>query len=875
MFQQWQAAKSQVPDAILLFRMGDFYEMFGEDAEVASQVLDLTLTARVCGGGAKIPMCGIPYHAVDRYLPRLLEAGLRAAICEQTSDPKASTKLVDRDITRVITRGTAMEDFLLDGRSSNYLLAIAQDGAPERGYGLAWVDVSTGEFRAAEVPARPDRLVDEIRRLGPTECVLLEPLATELGIQERLVGNHAPAITTLEDIPQFDGAEERLCRHFGTDSLRGFGLHGRSAAIEAAALALRYLAETRLDLAGHIRQISLRHPTDVLILDASTQRNLELVRPLHGDGAQGTLLGVLDRTRTLPGGRLLRRWILEPLRDPADISRRLDAVQHFVEHTLLREDVRDVLGEVRDLERLTGRVTTGAAGPRDLGAVRATLSAVPRLRDLLPGDAPTLLATLRDALDPLEDVLQALQSGLDDDLPATLKDGGAIRAGYSSELDELRDLAGGGKAWIARLEAEERAKTGIQTLKVGFNSVFGYYLEVTHANVERVPDSYIRKQTLRNAERYVTPELKAMEEKILAAEERQVSLETELFQELRRTVADAADRLLRTAAACAAVDVLSCLGEVAVRRDYTRPEVNDGSSIVIRDGRHPIVEDLAAAGGFVPNDTDLSSEGTQIGIVTGPNMAGKSTYLRQVALVVVMAQMGSYVPARQATVGVLDRVFTRVGAHDDLASGQSTFMVEMTETANILHNATEQSLVILDEIGRGTSTFDGLSIAWAVTEHLHDAIGAKTLFATHYHQLNALEEILERVRNYRVLVREEGENMVFLRRIAAGGTDRSYGIQVGRLAGLPREVVERAKIILGSLESQELHPGAQLTPSPPPRPARERGQLSLFEPPPGDPRLPVLDRLEALDPDALTPRQAVDALYDLCAELRDLSRGGD
>lgn len=874
MFRQWRTAKDQVPDAILLFRMGDFYEMFGEDAEVASRVLDLTLTARIAGDNRKIPMCGIPYHALDRYLPRLLEAGLRAAICEQTSDPRASPKLVDREVTRVITPGTALEDYLLDGRTNNYLLAIARGAHQLTLLGLAWIDISTGEFRAAEVDRDPRRVIDEIKRLSPAECVVLEPLAEELDLSAGLNGSSRPAVTVLEDTPQFETSEERLCRHFGTDSLRGFGLQDREAAIEAAALALRYLAETRIDLAGHVHQIALRQPDDILVLDAATQRNLELVRPIHGEGTRGTLLGVLDQTRTLPGGRLLRQWILEPLRDPHDIGRRLDVVQHFVEHTLLREDVRALLGDVRDLERLTSKVTTGAAGPRDLGAVRATLAAMPRLRDLLPEDSPTLLATLRDAVDPVDDVFEALQDGLEDDLPATLKDGGVIRAGYHAELDELRSLASGGKTWIARLEAEERDRTGIQTLKVGFNSVFGYYIEVTHANAARVPETYIRKQTLRNAERYVTPELKAMEEKVLAAEERQVVLETELFQGLRSQVADAADRLLRTAKACATVDVLSGLAEVAVRRDYSRPAVDGGTSIVIRDGRHPVVEDLAAAGSFVPNDTELSNEGIQIGIVTGPNMAGKSTYLRQVALIVIMAQMGSYVSAREATIGMVDRVFTRVGAHDDLASGQSTFMVEMTETANILHNATHRSLVILDEIGRGTSTFDGLSIAWAVTEHLHDAIGAKTLFATHYHQLNALESSLERVRNYRVLVREEGENMVFLRRIASGGTDRSYGIQVARLAGLPRDVIERAKVILWSLERQELRPGMESTPEPPARPRRERDQLPLFGPPPSDPRLVVVERLDTMDPDVMTPRQALDALYELKAELRELHREG-
>jgi len=867
MFRQWRKAKERVPDAVLLFRMGDFYEMFAEDAEIASEVLEIALTARE-SAGRKVPMCGVPYHSIERYIPRLLDAGLRVAICEQMSDPKKTPKLVDRDVIRVITRGTALEEFLLDGRSSNYLAAVGRASVVGP-FGLAWVDISTGEFRAAEVPGGCGALVDEIKRLAPAEVVVPESLAAELALDGSLPGPGAPTVSVFEDPVRFETAAQELCCHFGVSSLLGFGIEDRHAAVEAAAVALRYLSKTRLDLAGNVRGISLRQPEDVLVLDASTQRNLELVRPLRGDGTHGTLLEVLDRTRTLPGGRLMRKWILEPLRDPTAINARLDAVEHLVSHSLLRRDLADALTDVRDLERLTSRATTGTASPRDLAAVRSTLEALPALISILDGDVPSLLAVVRDTLDPIADLRDLLASGLVDGPPLSARDGGVIRDGYDAELDELRGLASGGREWIAELETAEREATGIQSLKVGYNSVFGYYLEVTHANVERVPERYIRKQTLRNAERYVTPELKAMEERIVSAQERMAELEYELFLALRRGVASQAERLLATAGAAATLDVLTALAEVAAANDYGRPSVDDGDAITITAGRHPIVERLAAPGGFVPNDTELTCDGTQIAIVTGPNMAGKSTYLRQSALIVLMAQMGSFVPAREAGIGAVDRIFTRVGAHDDLASGQSTFMVEMTETANILHNATRRSLVILDEIGRGTSTFDGLSIAWSVVEHLHNAIGAKTLFATHYHQLNALADDLARVRNYRVLVREEGESMVFIRRIAPGGTDRSYGIQVGRLAGLPQAVVERAKQVLWSLEGQDVRAGAPAERVPLPSPQAAPGQLSLFGEAAADPRVEYVERLKALDVDNMTPVQALTLLHDLRRTLND------
>jgi DNA mismatch repair protein MutS len=872
MFQQWRRAKERVPDALLLFRMGDFYEMFGEDAQRAAAILDLALTSRECGQGRRIPMCGLPWHSLDRYLPRLLESGVKAAICEQTSDPKASAGLVDRDITRIVTAGTVVEDYLLEGRSANYLAAVAAAPSGKGLWGLAWIDVSTGEFRAAEVRGGPELVREELRRLGPAECVAEPPVVEELDLERGLANGVASIPVRSIGVASLDPPEEVLTRHFGVATLHAFGLEDRPAAVEAAAVALRYLRETRLALAGHVRQISVREAESVLVLDSATQRNLELVRPIRGEGTGGTLLECLDRTRTLPGGRMLRRWLLEPLRAPDAIDARLEAVAWFVAQPIARHDVRSVLGAVRDLERLTAKVTTATAGPRDLVAIRLTLAAIPGLRSVVEATDAALLSSLVADLDPMSDVLDLLERALSEEPPGLLRDGGVIRHGYNAELDGYRDLASGGKNWIAELEAAERAKSGIPSLKVGFNSVFGYYVEVTHAHSGKVPEHYIRKQTLRNAERYITPELKEMEEKILAAEERIAALEAELFAAVRDAVAEQAGRLLSTATALAALDVLAALAEVAAERGYTRPTVDDTTSLHIVDGRHPVVESILGSGAFVPNSVTLDTDELQIAIVTGPNMAGKSTYLRQTALIALMAQMGSFVPAAEARIGVVDRIFTRVGAHDDLAGGQSTFMVEMSETAYILRNATARSLVILDEIGRGTSTYDGLSIAWAVTEYIHESIGARTLFATHYHQLNALEGLLERVRNFRVLVREEGDHMVFLRRIAEGGTDRSYGIQVGRLAGLPQPVVERAKQVLWSIEAERIGPDisvrevrpAALSPAPALPPP---GQLPLFDSEPPDPRVEAADRIARLDVDALTPLDALVLLHEIRRDL--------
>lgn len=882
-FRQWHEAKQQFPDVLLLFRMGDFYEIFGEDAQVAARALELTLTKRRAGPGIVLPMCGVPYHAVDKYLAELIRQGHRAAICEQVEDPRQAKGLVRRRVTRVITAGTLVEDALLDTGDHNFLLAIARDGGR---YGLAAVDVSTGDFLVTEPapraraeaddpalpatgpePADPTLLavVDEATRLSPTEILLPPELAEDEDLRALLERNlRAPVTVAADEGMAFRGPAEQLQEHFGVDSLRGFGCEAMPGAIAAAALALRYLQQTHLDGLPHLSGITTYSTEQFLVIDAATRRNLELTVTLRENRREGSLLDLLDRTRTAMGGRLLRDWLLQPLLDVSAINERLDAVDELVRDRVTAEDLTGHLREVYDIERLTARVTAARANARDLVALRESLHRLPRIVEVLAGCEAALLGRLRARISTLDELAALLDRALRDDPPVQITEAGMIRDGYNADLDELHDIASGGKRWIAELEAAERARTGIESLKVGYNKVFGYYLEVTHANARLVPEDYERKQTLVNAERYVTPGLKEQEAKILGAQERMQDLEYELFCDLRAQVAEHAATLLSTARALAAIDVLACLAEVAIEYDYARPEVDAGTAIEIVAGRHPVVERAPGQEPFVPNDALIDCDGHQMLIVTGPNMSGKSTWLRQVALITLMAQMGSFVPADRARIGVVDRIFTRVGASDDLATGRSTFMVEMNETANIMNNATERSLVILDEIGRGTSTFDGVAIAWAVAEYLIREIGAKTLFATHYHHLNELEALFEQVQNLKILVREEGDQITFLRRIEPGGTQRSYGIQVARLAGLPQAVIDRAKEVLHTLEREDI--GREVGPS---QAAATRVaptiQLQLFEAAPH----PLAEAIKALDPDSMTPLEALQAL----AELRRKAEG--
>lgn len=865
MMQQYTEVKGRHQDAILFFRLGDFYEMFGSDAETASRVLEITLTARDAGADGKVPMCGVPFHAAEGYIARLIEKGFKVAICEQVEDPKQAKGIVRRDVVRIISPGTVMESSMLEDKKNNYLVALTK-GA--EGFGLAVADVSTGEFRLTEAKGTRSqvKILDEIARLNPAEVLLNNELAQELADKLKTISHCFISQLTSGDV-SYKQAVSLLCSHFGTLNLAGFGCENLDLGVAAAGGLLQHLQGQGGGSLTHLNKLTPYALDQFMVMDLATRRNLELTMTLRDRGKKGSLLGVLDMTHTAMGGRLLKQWIEQPLVDLAVINRRQSMVEALYQDFLLRADLRDALREVYDLERLLGRIVFGSANAKDLLALLHSLKQLPGIHKLL-GTAPDLSGTnplgeLAGQLDPLSDIAALLQQAIASDAPFTLREGNIIKDGFNQEIDELRHIARHGKDWVAALEAKERESTGIKSLKVGFNKVFGYYLEVTQANLANVPKHYIRKQTLANAERYITPELKEYESKILGAEEKLVALEYQIFCSIREQVGARAQGIQQTARILAELDVLASLAEVAVRNNYVKPSVNQGNTIRIGDGRHPVVEKVLEHEFFVPNDTELDNIDARLVIITGPNMAGKSTYMRQVSLLVLMAQMGSFVPAAWAEIGLVDRIFTRVGASDDLSTGQSTFMVEMNEVANILNNATHKSLIILDEIGRGTATYDGLSIAWAVAEYIHSEkrIGAKTLFATHYHELTELGEILPAVRNYRIAVKEQGEDIVFLRKIVQGSADRSYGIQVARLAGLPQEVITRAKSILHTLESQESSGKARREVSA----AVDYEQLSfaLVEEH-RDPGLrQVEEMLSKLEINRLTPLQALNVLAEL------------
>ena len=859
LMQQWREAKSRHRDALLFFRVGDFYELFHSDAEEGSRLLGLTLTSRNNGAAARVPLAGVPAKALDDYLARLVKLGRRVAICDQVEDPALAKGLVKREVTETVTPGTVLADALLSERRNNFLAALVDDGAGA--YALAALDVSTGELTAQRVPA--GELAAEVGRLEPSEILLPRSLEGS-----RLPGAEAggPARTYRDDwMFEADVGAAELLRVYGVQSLEGFGFQaGDAPLVRAAGALVQYLKEVRPGGASHIRPVSIRRPGHVMLLDEMTRRNLELVEPLRAGQEGGTLLAVLDDTVTAMGARLLRRWVLEPLVVAEEIWRRQEAVAELHEHRALRDLVRDALKGISDVERLAGKVGTGRVAPRDLASLRRSLERLPALRAAGESAVSPALRGFTAELDCVEDLAEILSKALAEDAPATLQEGGAIRPGWSAELDDLRSVRDGAVDFIARLQAQERERTGIGSLKVGFNKVFGYYLEVTRANLDRVPADYVRKQTLANGERYFTPELKEWEEKVFGAEDRIAQLEAELFSQVRARVAAQVPRLQATGSRIAAVDVLATFARVAERRGYVRPEVHTGFELEIRAGRHPVVETMMPREEFIPNDLVLDPD-AWIVVLTGPNMAGKSTVLRQVGLIQLLAQVGSFVPADAARLPVADRIFTRVGASDNLARGQSTFMVEMSETAAIVHGATRRSLVLLDEIGRGTSTYDGVSIAWAVTEHIHERVGAKTIFATHYHELTQLGDLLPGVKNMNVSVREVGEEVVFLRRLVDGGADRSYGIQVARLAGLPAGILARARELLAELEGTHSHGGEGLGRRGAHRPSSEPppDQLSIFQV-----EHPVVERLRALDPDRLTPREALDLLYQLGREAK-------
>jgi DNA mismatch repair protein MutS len=849
---QWREVKARHPDALVFFRVGDFYELFNDDAVEGSRLLDLTLTSRN-NGGSKAPLAGIPAHALETYLRRLVAAGRRVAICDQVEDPALAKGLVRRAVTEMVTPGAVFSDSLLEARRNNFLAALAGDAAGEGTVGLALGDLTTGEMSVRRVAW--EELPDVLGVHQPAELLL--PRTWELF---PIPGAGEVTRTYRADwLFEPRQAGEELARHFRVANLSGYGFEpGDEPLLAACGALVAYLAEVQPAGFGGLRPPRIERPGHAMVLDEMTRRNLELVEPMRGAGTAGTLLGVLDEALTPMGGRLLRRWLLAPLVDVPAIDARLDAVAELVAGEARRRGVRDALAEVRDLERLAVKVGSGRANPREMLALAASLARVPLVRAALAEAEAPMLRGVLDGLDPLEEVRGAIERTIDPDAPVSTAEGGVVRAGCDAELDELRAVRDGAVDFIAGLQARERERTGIGSLKVGFNRVFGYYLEVTRMNAERVPQDYMRKQTLANAERYFTPELKEWEEKVLGAEERIAALEGRLFAELRAAAAREVPRIQCVAERLATLDVLAGLAEAAVRRDFTRPEVDGSFTLEVRGGRHPVVETMMPREEFIPNDVRLDQD-ERVMILTGPNMAGKSTVLRQVGLVVLMAQAGSFVPARYARVGVVDRIFTRVGASDNLVRGQSTFMVEMNETAAILHGATARSLVLLDEIGRGTSTWDGLSVATATTEHLHEAVGAKTIFATHYHELTRLSGRLPGVVNFSVAVREVGDDIVFLRRLVPGGADRSYGVEVARLAGLPESVVERAREILRELETAAA-----------PQPSQPRAepvvQLGLF----GPPVHPAVEKLRAIDANRITPLQAL----ALLAELSEAARAG-
>ena len=873
MMQKYLETKEEYKDCILFYRLGDFYEMFFDDALTASRELEITLTGKDCGMEERAPMCGVPFHAVDNYLNKLVSKGYKVAICEQVEDPKLAKGLVKREVVRIVTPGTNLDTQALDASKNNYLMSII---CTSDSYGVAIADITTGAFFVTEME-NERKLMDEITRYSPAEIICNQSLEMSgldfADIRERL----GVSVFTLEDwYWDDDRCHTCLKEHFHVSTLAGLGLADFPVGTIAAGSLLQYLKETQKSDLSNLTGITPYASGKFMILDTSTRRNLELCETLREKQKRGSLLWVLDKTKTAMGARMLRSFIEQPLIDKEEIEKRLEAIEEFNQNAIVREEMREYLGPVYDLERLISRISYRSANPRDLIAFRSSLEMIPPIRYILGSFQAPLIQKMRDELDELRDITKLIADSIQDDPPITVREGGFIKDGFNEEVDRLRKAKTDGKGWLSELEAKERDKTGIKNLRIKYNKVFGYYLEVTNSFKDMVPDYYTRKQTLTNAERYITPELKELEDLILGAEDKLFSLEYNLFCEVRDTISENIVRIQETARALAGLDVFASLAYVAERNHYVRPTINQRGMIEIKGGRHPVVEQMIRNDMFIPNDTLLDNNKNRVSIITGPNMAGKSTYMRQSALIVLMAQIGSFVPADSAKIGLVDRIFTRVGASDDLASGQSTFMVEMTEVANILRNATRDSLLILDEIGRGTSTYDGLSIAWAVVEHISNPrlIGAKTLFATHYHELTELEGKINSVNNYCVAVKEQGDNIVFLRKIVKGGADKSYGIQVAKLAGVPDSVIDRAKQILEELTNADITENAQEIQIPSAekkKPAKrmdevDREQMSLFDTVKDE---DILEELKTLDISNMTPMEAMNTLYRLQSKLKN------
>lgn len=872
MMQHYLKTHEEYKDCILFYRLGDFYEMFFDDAKVVSKELELTLTGKSCGAEERAPMCGIPYHAAETYLTRLVKKGYKVAICEQVEDPKLAKGMVKREVTRVVTPGTTLNAQALDETKNNYIMCIAYIGDH---YGISSADITTGDYYVTEVDSER-KLLDEVNKYQPTEIICNEAFYIS-GIDIDDMKNRMGIVVYSLDAWYFsdETAQMTLKGHFKVRDLEGLGLADYDSGVIAAGALLKYLYETQKTTLSNLVAIHPYTTGKFMIIDSSTRRNLELVETLREKQKRGSLLWVLDKTRTAMGARTLRSFVEQPLIERTEIEERYDAIDEFNTNAITREEIREYLNPVYDLERLITRVTYQTANPRDLIAFRNSIHMLPPIKTLMSDFHSPLLKRLYEQLDTLDELYELIEHSIAEEPPLTLHDGGILKEGYNEEVDRLRKAKTDGKSWLADLEAKEREKTGIKNLKIKYNKVFGYYLEVTNSFKDLVPDYFTRKQTLANAERFITPELKELEDVILGAEDKLIVLEYELFREVRQKVADEVVRIQKTAKAVAQIDVFASLATVAEQNNYCRPKLNEKGLIDIKDGRHPVVERMIQNEMFVANDTYLDNGSNRVSIITGPNMAGKSTYMRQSALIVLMAQIGSFVPAKSAKIGIVDRIFTRVGASDDLASGQSTFMVEMSEVANILRNATSNSLLILDEIGRGTSTFDGLSIAWAVVEHISNPrlLGAKTLFATHYHELTELEGKLNSVNNYCIAVKEKGDDIVFLRKIVKGGADKSYGIQVAKLAGVPDNVIERAKEIVEELSNnditeivQNISAEGSSKRSKPKLDEVDLEQISLLDTMDND---TILNELKELDLSQMTPIEAMNKLYELQNKVKN------
>jgi len=860
---QYQKIKASYPDTILLFRMGDFFETFDEDAKVASKVLGITLTKRANGAAENVPLAGFPHHALDTYLPKLVRNGYRVAVCEQMENPKFAKGIVKRDVVEVVTPGVAISDKLLDHKKNNYLLSIFLENEIA---GLSFSDISTGEYFTYEV--HQNDIPQQIGLINPSEILVAKK---QRGILEPIILKTSPVITItkIDDwIFTHEYAEELLLKQFNTKTLKGFGIDNLHAGIIAAGATLNYLRETQKENLPHINKISGYNPSDYMILDFATKRNLEITFSMQDGGREGSLISILDRTETAMGGRMLKKWISAPLRKVEPILKRQECVEELYGNKTLRKNLVNELKEIGDLERLISKICTGKVNPREIINLKLSLKKIPLIKQLLDQVKSDTLSKINEKLLELNHLVEKIEKALDDNPPLAIVDGGVIREGYSPELDELRGLSTNAKTWIANLQKSERERTKISSLKVSYNKVFGYYIEISHANKDKVPEDYIRKQTLVNNERYITPELKEYEDKILNAEEHIVNLETQLFNEVRSSASSFTEQIQENARLIAMVDCYVSFAECAEQNNYVKPVIDDGEIIDIQGGRHPVVERILPPGEkFSPNDCLLSNSENQIIILTGPNMAGKSVYLRQIGLIVLLAQIGSFVPAQSCHIGLVDRIYTRVGASDNITAGESTFLVEMQEAANILNNATSKSLILLDEIGRGTSTFDGISIAWAITEYLHEnpAISAKTLFATHYHELNEMATIFPKIKNFKVEVREYGDKVIFLHKVSSGGADHSYGIQVAQMAGLPLFVTSRAKEILQNLESKELTPYEMKKAKLAKFKQSDELQISMFE---------VKDdalrkEIDDISIDKLTPLDALNKLNELKRKLND------